>query len=133
MMVITRKPNNLIINDTVIDHNFGEVHGIIKPVNLTTNECYGFLDYSLINRMLNHTGVQKIFQINMIHVYDKYQRHGYATLMIKHVKTRYRGYEFYLKTTTTDGQRFFKALGIPDRRLPITGAPGAFLKSDKFR
>ena len=124
-----RLTKELVIENTGRGCHFGETYGMIKLINTVTHEVYGYIDYSLFCG--NHTG--NIFRINMIRVVDKYQRRGYATMMINYAKTHFKGYHIDLNTTTADGVNFFRASGIQIKKATNPLIPRSLLLSDKFK
>lgn len=113
MTEYTKISKELVIEDDIRDSHGGELFGTIKIGNPSTNEAYGYVDYSLLRMHLNPATDKPakfgdVFYIKMIKVFDKHQTKGYAKLMMNYIKKKYRGYKIDTGMVTEDGANFMR-------------------------
>ncbi len=101
MSEITKITNEIVIYDDVLDAHHGQMDGIIRIGNSTTNKVYGYVEYSIY---------RDGFHVNMIEVYKEYQRQGYATELIKYIKSHYKRYKLDIGYTTGEGDKLIRSL-----------------------
>lgn len=101
MSEITKISKDLIIFDDILDAHDGQLDGIARIGNPTTNQVYGYIQYSLY---------QKTFNVQMIEVYKEFQRKGYATILTNYIKKAYKGYKINNGYTTEEGNKLFQSI-----------------------
>jgi ribosomal protein S18 acetylase RimI-like enzyme len=92
----------------VMDAHHGQMDGIIRIGDPKTNVVYGYLQYSLFRGE---------FHISMIEVHEKYQRKGYATILLNYVKKAHKQYKIIPGYTTDDGTKLIKKVMTKKKRV----------------
>jgi ribosomal protein S18 acetylase RimI-like enzyme len=108
MSDITHISKDLVIYDDVMDAHHGQMDGIIRIGDPKTNVVYGYLQYSLFRGE---------FHISMIEVHEKYQRKGYATILLNYVKKAHKQYKIIPGYTTDDGTKLIKKVMTKKKRV----------------